>query len=110
VTEILKEKFISSWSLVADLKDLTRLSGDPKIAKYAQIVLDNYKFPVQSMVISPDDGSVICGVNANELLDQSKGESWEAMTNFQDPLTYAYVKFLKDGMVKAGEKREKNDS
>ena len=35
----------------------------------AQISLDSYEFPVESMVVNPGDGVVLGQINANNLMD-----------------------------------------
>lgn len=102
---MLSEEFVSSWSLVADLEDLKRDSGNPEMAKRAQLALDSYEFPVQSMVILPDTGEVLHSVNANKLLDSSNTVNIPNV--FQDPLTAAYVDFLNTGLKNGAEEMMK---
>lgn len=108
MTKLLEEHFISSWSLVADLKDLTRDSGDLDVSKHAKTVLDAYKFPVQSMVIGWD-GKIFHSLNANDLLESSSNNT-AAFKLFQDPLTAGYVDFLQKGIENSKQLETKEDA
>lgn len=88
VQHLLREHFVSTWALVVDLKvgqDILSLlrslvfcpmqaiignqsAGNVLDAQRAKHALDNYSFPVQSMV-QKSDGTVISKVNANDLLN-----------------------------------------
>jgi hypothetical protein len=110
VMQLLKDKFISGWSLVADLKicinDTQHYSPDDM--KYCKAALDAYAFPVQSMVIS-NNGTVISTLNANDLLERSNAEAEKfrltSLTTmlenhvFEDPISVIYRNFLENGIT-----------
>jgi len=94
---LLNKDFVSSWTLVLDLKDLAANSTDLEIRRKAELSLKSYKFPVQCMVLHAN-GTVIEGLNANELLDSGDGRS--VLNVFEDPLSGVYLDFLKRGLAK----------
>jgi hypothetical protein len=64
--------------------------------------LDAYKFPVMSMIMSPN-GTVVHTINANDLLAQAHEESDAIMATIMshvepdrvhDPVSYVYRRFL----------------
>ncbi len=116
VLQLLKDKFVSSWSLVVDLKsclsDKKRTESEKLKCKQA---LDAYKFPVTSMVIH-SNGSVIKTLNANDLLEEAGQETRKFMEavlpslNAQgqsDPMTSIYLRFLNEGIAKLESQNEK---
>ncbi|CAF4494995.1 unnamed protein product, partial [Rotaria magnacalcarata] len=62
--------FVSTWALVVDLKAIIGNQSDDTIkdSQRAKQALDNYAFPVESM-IQQIDGTVISKINANDLLN-----------------------------------------
>ncbi|CAF0791935.1 unnamed protein product [Adineta steineri] len=70
VQHLLREHFVSTWTLVVDLKAIiSNQSNDTiKDSQRAKQAVDSYSFPVQSM-IQQIDGTVISKVNANDLLN-----------------------------------------
>ncbi|KAI3388278.1 hypothetical protein SNEBB_000717 [Seison nebaliae] len=72
--KLLKSDFISSWSLVADLKDILKSTTESELVKLvANNSLNEYKFPVMSYVIGMD-GEIISKINANDLLEKTNDE------------------------------------
>eukprot|EP00795_Rhopilema_esculentum_P003227 gene3227-1546_t len=100
ILKLLKKHFISSWSLIAELKDLSANSTDADVRKLADIGLEGYKFPVQSMVQYPN-GTILSSLNANELLDASQTLN-SISSVFDDPVSSNYYNFLQQGLKKAG--------
>ncbi|KAL4237356.1 selenoprotein N [Mactra antiquata] len=96
VLKLLNEKFISGWSLVADLEALKNDSTQPELAKKAEHFLDHYKFPVMMYVTYPD-GTVAHKINANTFLDETPDFTAEGLT---DPSGSMYMKFLREGIKK----------
>ena len=93
VVQLLNDKFISSWSLVADLKDCINNSAKTKEQVFlCQSANDAYTFPVTSMVIAPN-GTVVSTMNANTLLDLAS-EHGPSFYNIECPISYEYKKFL----------------
>ncbi|CAF4362194.1 unnamed protein product, partial [Rotaria magnacalcarata] len=70
VLNLLREQFVSTWALVVDLKAIIGNQSDDTIkdSQRAKQALDNYAFPVESM-IQQIDGTVISKINANDLLN-----------------------------------------
>ncbi|ESO93526.1 hypothetical protein LOTGIDRAFT_119239, partial [Lottia gigantea] len=108
VTSLLSEEFISSWSLVADLKELEKDESEPVYSVIAKELLANYEFPVMMMVIHPN-GTILNKVNANAFLDIDVSILEMGFINFDyfyfsfdDPSAVEYVKFLKEGLYKIG--------
>ncbi|CAH1792745.1 unnamed protein product [Owenia fusiformis] len=98
-----QEKFLSTWSLVADLEAYKANKEMPELALSAERSLEAYKFPVEMMVIQPD-GVVVHRTNANEFLDEGHEMSFME-SGFDDPSGVAYLKFLKEGLRLAEEQK-----
>lgn len=71
MVHMLKKKFISSWTLVKELKDIAANGTNLEVTKAAQAHLDIYKFPVMSVVSLPN-GTVLSKMNANDLMEDRK--------------------------------------
>lgn len=59
----------------------------------AKAAVGAYTFPVQMLVQSATDGSVLASVNANELLNTDL-EAHMLLKGFDDPVEFAYYSFL----------------
>lgn len=94
------EKFISSWTLVAELKDLAANGTNTEVAEAAKAHLDSYRFPVESMVSLPN-GTVLSRMNANDLMEGSSNVGESLPAGFGDDLSLMYYKFLEEGVAKA---------
>jgi len=94
------EKFISTWTLVAELKDLAGNGTNVEVTEAAKAHLDSYRFPVESMVSLPN-GTVLSRMNANDLMEGSSNEEVSLPTGFSDELSLMYYKFLEEGVTKA---------
>jgi len=97
--KLLKQHFISSWSLLAEVEDLSVNSTDPIVREIAKKSFEGYQFPVQSMVQYPN-GTILCSLNANELFDISQQAS-AASVLFDDPVSLNYYNFLTEGLKKS---------
>jgi len=94
------KKFISTWTLVAELKDLAANGTNVEVTEAAKAHLDSYRFPVESMVSLPN-GTVLSRMNANDLLEGSSNAEESLPTGFADDLSFMYYKFLEEGVAKA---------
>lgn len=99
MVHMLKKKFISSWTLVAELKDIAANGTNLEVTKAAQAHLDIYKFPVMSVVSLPN-GTVVSKMNANDLMERQSGEEI-LPSGFDDLLSLIYYKFLEEGITGA---------
>lgn len=99
---LLKEKFISSWTLVAELKDIAANGTKVEVTEAAKAHLDSYRFPVESMVSLPN-GTVLSRMNANDLMEGPSNEELIYPPGFPDELSFKYYKFLDEGVTKAKE-------
>ncbi|CAF4848315.1 unnamed protein product [Rotaria sp. Silwood1] len=101
VLNLLREHFVSTWALVVDLKAIiaNQTSDTIKDSQRAKQALDNYAFPVESMV-QQIDGTVISKLNANDLLDtHSKAEEFlNIVSNGMDITIQRYVHFLEEAL------------
>lgn len=97
---ILREAYVSTWSLVVELEELVPRSDRPFASKLASLSLEKYTFPVTSMVLLPN-GSVVHQINANTLLNSELTLTDSVFETFQDPLEKAYALFLEEGLKKA---------
>ncbi|UJR30954.1 hypothetical protein I4U23_018466 [Adineta vaga] len=97
VQHLLREYFVSTWALVVDLKAIiSNQSNDAiKDSQRAKQALDNYSFPVQSM-IQQHDGTVIAKMNANDLLNfESTSEQFlNIISDGTNLPTKRYIHFL----------------
>ncbi|KYO25741.1 hypothetical protein Y1Q_0023568 [Alligator mississippiensis] len=107
ILALLNESFVSSWSLVKELEDLQTKRENEFYRKLAELHLEKYNFPVEMMICLPN-GTVIHHINANYFLDitSMKPEEVESSvfsfsTNFEDPSTATYLRFLKEGLHRA---------
>lgn len=98
--KLLEGYFISSWSLVADLKKVQADQTDVFTANLAALCLQKYSFPVQILISLPN-GTVIHETNANDMLDESHEVSMSVTEIYSDPLVTVYTKFLKEGINQA---------
>jgi hypothetical protein len=95
---LLEESFVSSWSLVKELEDIAgNSSATDWQRERTRLALDSYSFPVESMVIRPEDGKVLSHINANKLLDTSASSILESI--IEDPVNRNYLNFLKEGIA-----------
>lgn len=106
IIRLLKEKFISSWTLVAELKDIAANDTEVEMSEAAKSHLDSYRFPVESMVSLPN-GTVLSRINANDLMDGNSNGHLEIPFDFSDDLSVVYYKFLEEGLTKARELESK---
>ncbi|KAK7481156.1 hypothetical protein BaRGS_00027589 [Batillaria attramentaria] len=90
------QRFVSTWALVVDLQALEKDENDPVMSEFAKTLLSEYEFPVMMMVIAPN-GTIVHKVNANEFLDM---ESSVFETGLQNPSSFQYEQFLKEGLRK----------
>lgn len=106
IVHLLKEKFVSSWTLVAELKGIAANASKVEISVAAKSHLDSYRFPVESMVSLPN-GTVLSRLNANDLMEVDSSEKMkippEFKFDFYDDLSVKYYKFLEEGLTKAKE-------
>lgn len=102
IVRLLTEKFISSWSLVKELKDIATNATEDSISDAAKAHLDSYRFPVESLVSLPN-GTVLSRINANDLIEDNPKEQLEFPYEFLDGLSVKYYKFLEEGLTKAKE-------
>nr|KAG5695198.1 hypothetical protein BaRGS_018320 [Batillaria attramentaria] len=75
---------------------LEKDENDPVMSEFAKTLLSEYEFPVMMMVIAPN-GTIVHKVNANEFLDM---ESSVFETGLQNPSSFQYEQFLKEGLRK----------
>ena len=87
----MKDEFINCWLLAKDLSRIAKQSGDPDIEKLCRLIKDNYKYPVDSVLIS-HDLSVFGHVNVNK--------------NIEILMPDGYLKFLSDGLGNIGKTTE----
>lgn len=97
--KLLKQHFLSSWSLLAEVEGLSKDSSDPNVKEIAKTSFNGYEFPVQSLVQYPN-GTILSRLNANKLFDVS-GETSATSALFDDPINTNYYNFLKEGLKKA---------
>lgn len=97
MVHMLKKKFISSWTLVKELKDIAANGTNLEVTKAAQAHLDIYKFPVMSLVSLPN-GTVLSNMNANDLMESELSEEM-LRPGFDDQLSYIYYQFLEKGVT-----------
>lgn len=103
--KLLTSQFVSTWSLLEDVKRLSKNdSTNPEIKKLAQLAVESYRFPVESMVALPN-GTVIHRMNANELLD-SDNKGTNTFNGFEDGISATYYTFLNEAVSKAKVYRE----
>uniref|UniRef100_A0A2K5QXD3 EF-hand domain-containing protein n=1 Tax=Cebus imitator TaxID=2715852 RepID=A0A2K5QXD3_CEBIM len=101
---LLKESFISIWSLVKELEKLQSNQENAAQQKLAGLHLEKYSFPVEMMICLPN-GTVVHHINANYFLDITSMKPKEIESNlfsfsptFEDPFTATYMQFLKEGL------------
>ncbi|KAK2107127.1 hypothetical protein P7K49_016641 [Saguinus oedipus] len=68
ILTLFNESFITTWSLVKELKELQSNQENPAHQKLAGLHLEKYSFPVEMMVCLPN-GMVVHHINANYFLD-----------------------------------------
>jgi len=100
VQKLLKESFVSTWSLVLDLQEMEKNVSNSEVAKLANLTLQGYTFPVVSMIALPN-GSVIHHINANVLLNDEMTLPESLFGIFDDPIGHKYTLFLEEGLRKA---------
>ncbi len=86
VISVLQSEFINCWLLAKDLDEIATESKDPEIEKLCHLTKQNYKYPVDSVLIS-NDLTVIGHVNVNQ--------TEVLMPN-------GYLSFLKKGLAEIG--------
>lgn len=96
---LLIERFVSTWNLIADLKALQKDESDPLMSTFATMILNEYEFPVMMMIIAPN-GTIVHKLNANKFMDAENSFIESGLNN---PATYQYEKFLKEGLTKLEE-------
>ncbi|RUS70569.1 hypothetical protein EGW08_021668, partial [Elysia chlorotica] len=96
VTRLLQQRFVSSWSIMADLK-VHAADSSMRHSSLAQLFVDVYEFPVL-MIVALSDGTIVHKMNANDFLDM---EMSSVNIGFSDPASQNYYKFLMDGIEKA---------
>ncbi|EDO40205.1 predicted protein [Nematostella vectensis] len=74
VLQLLQDNYVNCWSLVEELKKISKDGSDQEMANIAQISLDNYRFPVESMVMHAN-GSLVARMNANEMMEVPEHDS-----------------------------------
>ncbi|GFU00775.1 selenoprotein N [Nephila pilipes] len=84
------------WSTVADLEEIIKVNSDSAASFFARICLDNYDFPVESIIFSPD-GIVIHRINANALLGLATEQ--ESFFEIGDPVEKNYHEFLENALL-----------
>lgn len=82
----LREGFVNAWVLAKDLEAIAGRSGDDGVKQVCKLVADNYRYPVDSVLITPDL-RVVGHVNVHE-------------PAARDPALY--VDFLRRGRAAAG--------
>jgi len=102
IVRLLNEKFVSSWTLVAELKNIAANATEVEVTKAAKCHLDSYKFPVESVVALPN-GTVLSRMNANDLMEGNSNGHIEIPPGFEDDLGVMYYQFLEEGLAKARE-------
>ncbi|GFQ94019.1 selenoprotein N [Trichonephila clavata] len=96
ILEILNTHFISFWSIVEDLKEIIKENSDSVASFFAQVCLDNYDFPVESIIFTPN-GSVIHRININALLGLV--DEQESFFEIRDPVEKNYQEFLENALL-----------
>lgn len=90
--ELLLKHFVSTWSITAQLKEISALDVEDIAKKMATACLGQYHFPVQIVCLLPD-ATVVNGINANDILDIDTVDEDE-FVGFSDPLDMRYHQFL----------------
>lgn len=62
----LREGFVNCWLLAKDLETIAALSEDPELGQLCKLIRENYEYPVDSVLITPDL-RVVGHVNVNSL-------------------------------------------
>lgn len=78
------------------MEALKKDESDPSMKEFATMLRAAYEFPVMMMVIAPN-GTVVHKINANDFLDM---ETSVFESGLQDPASYQYEQFLKEGLAK----------
>jgi hypothetical protein len=65
VIALLRAEFVNTWLLARDLEAIAARSGDADVAQLCALVRENYGYPVDSVLITPDL-RVVGHVNVNE--------------------------------------------
>ncbi|KAL8559589.1 hypothetical protein ACOMHN_008300 [Nucella lapillus] len=89
-------RFVNTWCLVVDLEALKKDESDPSMQEFATMLHAQYEFPVMMMIIAPNR-TVVHRVNANDFLDM---ETSVFQSGLQDPASFQYEQFLRDGLAK----------
>ena len=53
VTNLLESRFVNTWILNRELKEMTQLAPDGALRSFARDVLERYHYPVDSLVFTP---------------------------------------------------------
>ena len=98
--KLLTSHFVSTWSLLDDVKRLSRNQYITlELKKQAELAVESYRFPVECMIAMPN-GTVIHRMNANELLENDNADT-SAVDGLSDGLSANYYKFLNEAISKA---------
>ena len=65
--ERLEQEFVNAWVLHRDLQPLVQQKGDAELARVARIVSEAYRYPVDSLVLSPE-GKLLDRASADEVM------------------------------------------
>ena len=65
----LRKDFVNAWVLARDLPELGTDVGEGDLGKLEKILRENYSYPVDSLLISPEL-DVLAQLSFNELLEQ----------------------------------------
>lgn len=90
--ELLLKHFVSTWSITAQLKEITALDFEDSASKMAAACLGHYRFPVQIICLLPD-ATVVNSINANDILDVHTVDE-DDFVGFSDPIDMRYHQFL----------------
>ncbi|KAH3846068.1 hypothetical protein DPMN_088362 [Dreissena polymorpha] len=95
--EILRKRFISGWSLLADLEALKEDSVKPEYVQVARHFSAHYAFPVM-MYVAYSNGTIAHKFNANDFLDSQKNIMEDGLASLSSAALYE--RFLLDGVAR----------
>lgn len=96
--QILDSHFINCWFLFSELQDLHKVykENDFITNDFITKLISFYKFPVQSIVLSPNL-TLISMININEILGvEETSDRIESQNWFNDPFESSYKLFLEN--------------
>uniref|UniRef100_A0A7N4PEH2 EF-hand domain-containing protein n=1 Tax=Sarcophilus harrisii TaxID=9305 RepID=A0A7N4PEH2_SARHA len=105
ILTLLNEKFISTWSLFGDLQEILNEENE-FYKKLAQLHLEKYEFPVESLVCLPN-GTVVNNIHANKFLFKipERHHEKKKVLAFYSPISLKspdiYEEFLREGLLRA---------